>query len=291
MEVASFALLRGVCQTPAYIARDRGLFAAAGIDAQVEIAPTAWVVPRRLAAGEVDFAVLPWTRVATAKSMDEDLVLLCGSGHEEAAMVVRPGMALGDIRRVAVPQEGGMKDLTAAGLMRSIGLGPEDTVRLPSGDGAILSFVGEGAHAAVMIEPYASMLEHLGLGTVVRRTGDVWPGAPGCSLATSRRLLDERPDLVREVVRAYVRGAEHVSCHPHDAAAAAAPYIGVSEEIIRKALVSNEPNVRALQNAAAMDQILELMSDLGYIKQKPTDYAELGFLEEMLAESDDAGSR
>ena len=86
MEVVTFSLLRGVCQTPAYIAQRRGLFADVGIDAHIDIAPTAWVVPSRLAAGEIDFAVLPWTRVATAKSHDEDLVLLCGSGCEEAAL-------------------------------------------------------------------------------------------------------------------------------------------------------------------------------------------------------------
>ena len=289
METVRFSLLRGVCQTPAYVAKDRGFLEEAGIDARIEIAPTAWVVPKRLANRDIEFAVLPWTRVATAKSENEDLVLLCGSGHEEAALVVRPGMRLEDVKRVAVPQEGGMKDLTAAGLMRSIGLGPQDTLRLPSGDGAILSFVGQGAHAAVMIEPYASMLEHLGLGQVVRRTGDVWPGAPGCSLATSRSLLRERPDLVRSVVKAYVRGADHVHGSMDDAAHAAAPYIGVSVEILQRALQANQPNVRALYNHEAMERVLDLMSDLGYIRERPKDYAELSFLEEALAQS--AGPR
>jgi NitT/TauT family transport system substrate-binding protein len=282
MEVISFSLLRGVCQTPAYVAADRGFLAQEGIVAEVDIAPTAWVVPERLASGDVDFAVLPWTRIAAAKSRDEDLVLLCGSGWEEAALVVRPGMELRDVARVAVPQEGGMKDLTAAGLMRSIGLGPADALRLPSGDAAILSFVGHGADAAVMVEPYASMLEHLGMGRVLRRTGDVWPGAPGCSLATSRRLLEERPELVRSVVGAYVRAAASIDEDPADAAEVAARYIGVSAEIVLRALGENRPNVRALHNVDAMDGVLELMLELGYLKQKPEGFSELGFLEQIL---------
>ena len=285
MEVVTFSLLRGVCQTPAYIAKDRGFFAEAGLDVQIEIAPTAWVVPKRLSDGEIDFAVLPWTRVATAKSQDEDLVLLCGSGHEEAALVLRPGIELEDVTSVAIPQEGGMKDLTAAGLMRSLGLGPDAAVRLPSGDGAIISFVGQGADAAVMVEPYASMLEFLGMGTVVRRTGDVWPGAPGCSLATSRCMIDESPELVHKVVAAYVRGANHVANHANEAAESAERYIGVSSEIIRKAFEANRPDVRALHNVEAMDQVLGLMADLGYIKSKPEDFADLSFLEAVLAEN------
>ena len=41
---------------------------------QIDIAPTAWVVPQRMAAGTLDFAVLPWTRVAAATAAGEDLI-------------------------------------------------------------------------------------------------------------------------------------------------------------------------------------------------------------------------
>lgn len=282
METVSLSLLRGVCQTPAYVAQDRGFFARAGVDAQIDVAPTAWVVPQRLAAGEIDFAVIPWTRVATAKSHGEDLVVICGSGFEEAALVLRPDVELAEVQTVAVPQEGGMKDLTAVGLMRSLTWNPGEPMRLPSGDAAILAFVGRAADAAVMIEPFATMLEFLGMGVVMRRTGDVWPGAPGCSLVTSRRLTEERPELVRSVVGAYVRGADYLRDHVDDAAEVASRYIGVSAEIVRKAFDQNRPNVRALHNVEAMDQVLNLMIDVGYIKEKPEGFAELSFLDEVL---------
>jgi ABC-type nitrate/sulfonate/bicarbonate transport system substrate-binding protein len=186
------------------------------------------------------------------------------------------------VRTVAVPHEGGMKDLTGAALMKSLGLGPEAVVRLPSGDGAILAFIGQGADAACMVEPYATMLERLGLGTIVRRTGDVWPGAPGCSLATSRRLLADRPDFVRAVVRAFVLGAERTTADPAAAAAIASRYIGVSADIVRAALDANQPDVRALHNTGAMRDILRLMGELGYLREIPDDFSELGLLEEAL---------
>lgn len=285
MNVVRLSLLRGVCQTPAYVAQDAGLFAAEGVEAQIDIAPTAWVVPQRMAAGTLDFAVLPWTRVAAATAAGEDLIAVCGSGCEEVALVVRPGLALEQVKTVAVPHEGGMKDLTAAGLMRSLGLGAEATVRLPSGDGAIIAFVGQAADAAVMVEPYATMLEVRGLGRVVRRTGDVWPGAPGCSLATSRRLLRERPGVVRSVVRAFVGGARHLDAHPDEAAEIAGRYIGMSGPICRRAFDHNRPDVRALHNTKAMDHVLDLMKDLGYLTEKPKGFTDLRFVEEVLAEA------
>ena len=261
------ALLRGVCQLPAYVAIEQGFFAAQDIEAEPVVAPTAWTVPDRLRDGELDFGVIPWTRVAADVPRDgRRLVLVAGSGIEEAALVVRTGLAPEDVRSVAVPHEGGIKDLTAMALMRRLGW--KDNVRLvrqPSGDGAILSFVGEGADAAAMVEPYASMLEHLGLGKVLLRTGDLWRGAPGCSLTTNSILIDREPDLVRRVVTAYVAAARQVQADPDAAARAGESYIGVSAAIIRRALDANRPDTRAIRNDDAMNAILALMADLHYL--------------------------
>ena len=107
MERVNLALLRGVCQTPAYAAAECGFFRSRDLDVRIQVASTAWLVPEQMVDGRVDFAVIPWTRVAAASSRDEDLVLICGSGCEEAALVLRAGVTLDDVRSVAVPQEGG----------------------------------------------------------------------------------------------------------------------------------------------------------------------------------------
>ncbi len=274
------SLLRGICQLPAYVAMERGFFAAQEIEAEPQLAPTAWTVPERLKTGEVDFAVIPWTRVAADVPRDGNrLVLIAGSGIEEAALVLRAGLSPEDIRSVAVPNEGGIKDLTAMALLRRLGWNDVRLVRQPSGDGAILSFVGQGADAAAMVEPYAAMLESLGLGKVLLRTGDVWPGAPGCSLTTTSALIERDADLARRVVTAYVAAARFVLESPDEAATAGEKYIGVSAAIIRRALTVNRPDPRAIRNDEAMSQILTLMTELGYLKRPAQDYRDLRFLE------------
>jgi ABC-type nitrate/sulfonate/bicarbonate transport system substrate-binding protein len=274
------SLLRGICQLPAYVAMERGFFAAQEIEAEPQLAPTAWTVPERLKTGEVDFAVIPWTRVAADVPRDGNrLVLIAGSGIEEAALVLRVGLAPEDVRSVAVPNEGGIKDLTAMALLRRLGWNDVRLVRQPSGDGAILSFVGQGADAAAMVEPYAAMLESLGLGRVLLRTGDVWPGAPGCSLTTTSALIERDADLARRVVTAYVAAARFVLEFPDEAAIAGEKYIGVSAAIIRRALAVNRPDPRAIRNDEAMSQILTLMTELGYLKRPAQDYRDLRFLE------------
>ena len=272
------SVLRGVCQTPAYVAHERGFFADEGLDSTLVVEPTAWMVPAKLAAGASQLAVLPWTRAAVPGGPDR-LVVVCGSGVEEAAIVVRNGIDVESVRRVTVPLRGGLKDLTAMGLLESLGWKDVEVRRQPSGDGAIISLFGEGCDAASMVEPYATMMEGLGVGRVVRRTGDVWAGAPGCSLATTARFLDSDPDVVEAVVRAFVRGARFVADSPGETAAIAARYIGVGETFIEQALARNAPDVEAIRNDAAIDEILALMLRLGYVERVPSDFADLRFLD------------
>jgi NitT/TauT family transport system substrate-binding protein len=280
MNEIRLALLRGICQMPAYVAHTK-FFAEHGLHSRISIAPSAWLIPEQLCSATADFAVIPWTRVAAAEKGDAPLKVICGSGIEEAAIVVRAGLKPEQVSSVAVPREGGMKDLTAMGLLNSLGW-TRDRVehrRFPSGDGAIICLFGNGADASSMVEPYASMMEELGVGYVIRRTGDLWPGAPGCSLSTTSDLIDRNPDLVQRVVNAYVEACTFVSDNPDQAAEIGAPFIGVSPDIVRRALRANRPDVNAIRNVEAMQQVLGLMQKLGYIREIPRHYVDLRFLD------------
>lgn len=277
-------LLRGVCQLPGYVALEKGFFRDQGLDVSLRIPATAFTVPEQLSAREPQFAVIPWTRVAAARR--GSLVAVCGSGVEEAAIVVRAGIALHEVRTVAIPNEGGMKDLTAMALLSELGWKDADLLRQPSGDAAIIALFGRGADAASMVEPYATLFESLGAGRVVKRTGAVWPGAPGCSLATSAQLVEEQPELVQRVVDTYVRAARHVDADPDEAAAIGARYIGVAAPVIREALRVNRPDVHAIRNQAAMRQVLALMVRLGYLEAVPEGFSTTRFLDDALARLD-----
>jgi ABC-type nitrate/sulfonate/bicarbonate transport system substrate-binding protein len=279
------SVLRGVCQMPAYVAFAKGFFQEQGVQANLDVAATAWLVPQKLVQGESQFAVIPWTRVAAAEAKDIPLVLLAGSGCEEAAIVVRQGLDPAHVKKVAIPLRGGMKDLTAMGLMESLGWKNIEQIRMPSGDGAILSLVGQGADAASMVEPYATTMEQLGIGTVVRRTGDVWKGAPGCSLSTTMKMKQDSPEIVQAVVNAFVRGAKFVREQPDEASEIAAGYIGFNARFIREALRRNQPNLDAIRNQPVMNQILALMQQLGYIQKQPQNYADLSFLDTAMTSS------
>ena len=169
------------------------------------------------------------------------------------------------------------------GLIKSLGWDNAELLRMPSGDGAIISFFGQGVDAASMVEPYATMMEELGVGKVLRRTGDLWKGAPGCSLTTTRKFRDQHPDVVSKVVRAFTKGADFVLKNPDESAEIASRHIGISASIIRKALDVNKPNVDALRNTASMNQITDLMKQLGYVEDDSSQYLDLSFLDQVRA--------
>jgi ABC-type nitrate/sulfonate/bicarbonate transport system substrate-binding protein len=281
-----FSLLRGVCQTPGYVALELGFLRDEGLDVEIHVAPTAWLIPHELATGRSRFAVLPWTRVAQSRFDESPLVVCAGSGVEEAAIVVRRGLEPEAVKSVVVPREGGIKDLTAMALIESLGWTHADVLRQPSGDGAIVSLFTHGADAASMVEPYATALEQLGVGTILRRTGDVWPGAPGCSLATTAACAEREPELVQAVVRAWARGVAFTRANPQETARVAHRYIGVAPQFIEAALKANAPDLDAVRNRAAMTQILSLMRDLGYLERVPDGVVDTRFLDALPASLD-----
>lgn len=281
MDNVQLNLLRGVCQIPAYVAHEMGFYRDAGCDVSLDIAATAWMIPHQFARKECDFAIMPWTRVAAGAAANEPMIVVAGSGVEEAAMVIRKELDPADVRSVSIPREGGIKDLTAMALIEKLGWDQVEIVRQPSGDGAIISFFGRGVDAASMVEPYATMFEDLDLGRVICRTGDIWKGAPGCSLTTRPELIEQQPGVVEAMVSAHLRGVAAVREQPEDCAAIAAKYIGISKEMILHSFASNRPDAHAIRNRDAMDRILDLMLRLGYIRNKPERYLDLRFMDRL----------
>ena len=102
-------------------------------------------------------------------------------------------------------------------------------------------------------------------------------------LATSVALTESDPELVQAVVDAFARGARFVQDQPDEAAEIAAEYIGVSPAFIRAALRKNLPNLDALRNQEAMDHVMNLMQELGYVARRPQHFMNLSFLDKAQA--------
>ena len=276
---------------PAYIAYEKGFFRELGLDISYSINAAAWLLPAKLISGEISFGILPWTRTVSARDNGDNMVVIAGSGYEEPATIVRRDSGITCLselkgKRISLPAEGGMKDLTSQALFKKYDITPENTeiIRLPSGDAAMLSLLSGRADATTNVEPYATMAVKLGMGKIIARGKDMLPKTPGCSITTTDDFIQDHPDTALNFLRAILKAEEFCNKEAAEAAEISSKYTGISAEIIRDALKHNQPHVDITGSVDAMMQIVRLMKELRYIKTMPQDFYNFELLKKAMAE-------
>ncbi len=276
---------------PAYIAHEKGFFKELGLDISYSINPAAWVLPAKLISGEISFGIIPWTRTVSARDNGDDMVVIAGSGYEEAATVVRRDSGITRLselkgKRISLPAEGGMKDLTSQALFKKYDITPENTeiIRLPSGDAAMLSLLSGRADATTNVEPYATMAVKLGIGKVIARGKDVLPKTPGCSITTTNEFIQDHPEMTLNFLKAILKAEEFCNKEAVEAAEISSKYTGISAEIIREALKYNQPRIDITGSIDAMMRIVRLMKELRYIETMSQDFYNFELLKKAIAE-------
>ncbi|WP_161490781.1 ABC transporter substrate-binding protein [Methanonatronarchaeum thermophilum] len=287
----NIGLIRGVCQLPGYVAIEKGFFEDYGLDVSYRVDPTAWLLPGQLSSGEIDFTIMPWTRTVKSRSVGQDLTVVAGSGYEETAVVVKADSDIEKLedlkgKKISLPAEGGMKDLTTLKFFDELGINSTNTdiYRMPSGDAAVISFLSGEVDASTNVEPYCTLASELGIGRVIARGKDVLPKSPGCSITTTEKQIKEDRGLVRDVLKALIRGETFVQENPDEASKMSRKYIGIAPEVTREALKYNQPRLDIRDSVDSMKQITSMMKNLGYIDQIPEKYFDFSIYEEAVKE-------
>ena len=84
---------------------------------------------------------------------------------------------------------------------------------------------------------------------------------------------------MQSAVNAFVRGAAFIEMYPDDSAQITSRCIGVNARFIQKALNFNKPNINAIRNQTMMQNVLEFMIKLGYVRDVLTNDVNLDFLD------------
>ncbi len=171
-------------------------------------------------------------------------------GHRDGStvMVAKSSQAksLRDLRgkTFAIPSKYSNQNLVIHKLMQDQGVAPGEInfVQLPPPDmpGALAS----GAIDAYFVgEPFAAKAELSGTGRVLYYAKDIWPHFISCVLVVSEKLIDTKPDLVRDLVRGIAQSGEWAENHRLDAARIAAPYFRQDEKLVRFVLTQPKDRV------------------------------------------------
>ena len=201
-------------------------------------------------------------------------------GHRDGSTVmVRKDLPAKDLRDLrgktfAIPSKYSNQNLVIHKIMEDQGMKPDEInfVELPPPDmpGALAA---KAIDAYFIGEPHAAKAELDGSGRVLYHAKDIWPGFISCVLVVTEKLIQERPAVVKDLVRGIAESGEWAETHRLDAAKVAAPYFRQDEKVVRYVL-TQPPDRVSYRMLTPTDEEMERIHQMALkakILDKPID--------------------
>ncbi len=198
-------------------------------------------------------------------------------GHRDGSTVIvrkdLPATSLRDLRgrTFAIPSKYSNQYLVIRKLMDDQGVRPEEIkfVEIQPSDmpGALAA---KAIDAYFVGEPHAARAQLDGSGRVLYMAKDIWPHFVSCVLVVREDLIQQRPAVVKDLVRGIAQSGEWAETHRLDAAKLVAPYYRQDEKLLRFVLTQPPDRVsyRMLDPSDQdMEQIESMALKAGILKQ------------------------
>jgi NitT/TauT family transport system substrate-binding protein len=190
-------------------------------------------------------------------------------GHRDGSTVmVRTDLAVRTLRDLrgrtfAIPSKYSNQNLVLRKLLVDEGVDPADLrfveMAPPDMPGALAS---RAIDAYFVGEPHAARAELDGTGRVLYHAKDIWPRFISCVLVVTERLIDERPAVVRDLVRGIAESGEWAESHREEAARLVSPYFRQDEKLVRYVL-TQPPDRVSYRLLTPSDDEMQKIADMG----------------------------
>jgi len=230
---------------------------------------------------DATFMLAPLAMVLREQGVPIRIVYL---GHRDGStvMVAKNSTAtrLRDLKGkvFARPSKYSNQYLVITKLMEDEGMQPGDIefVDLPPPD--MPSALAAGAIDAYFIgEPHAAKAELNGTGRVLYYAKDIWPRFISCVLVVRDELINEHPEIVRDLVRGIAESGEWAERNRLAAARVAAPYFRQDQKLLEFVLTSPLDRVsyrHLTPTDEDLQQIMKYALKAGILR-KPIDLSDL----------------
>jgi NitT/TauT family transport system substrate-binding protein len=190
-------------------------------------------------------------------------------GHRDGSTVMvrqdLPAKTLKDLegRTFGLPSKYSNQNLVIRKVMKDEGVDTSKIrfVEMPPPDmpGALAS---KALDAYFIGEPHAARAELDGTGRVLYHAKDIWPRFISCVLVVTEKLIDERPAVVRDLVRGIAQSGEWAEQNRLDAAKLVSPYFRQDEKLVRYVL-TQPPDRVSYRSLTPLDSELQQIADAG----------------------------
>jgi NitT/TauT family transport system substrate-binding protein len=215
---------------------------------------------------EASFMIAPLAMKLREQGMPVKILYL---GHRDGSTVMvrkdLPAKSLRDLRGkiFAIPSKYSNQYLVIRKLMedQQVRLDEIRFVEMPPPDmpGALAA---KAIDAYFVGEPFPAKAEMDGSGRVLYYAKDIWPHFISCVLVANEKLIRERPEVVRDLVRGIAESGEWADRHRLSAARVASPYFRQDEALVRFVL-TQPPDRVSYRMLTPTDEDLEKIMDMG----------------------------
>jgi NitT/TauT family transport system substrate-binding protein len=214
---------------------------------------------------QATFMIAPLAMKLREQGVPVKILYLC---HRDGSTVmVRKDLPAKDLRDLrgrtfAIPSKYSNQNLVIHKLMEDQGV-KEDEIRFvemppPDMPGALAA---KAIDAYFIGEPHAAKAELDGSGRVLYHAKDIWPRFISCVLVATEKLIKERPELVRDLVRGIAESGEWAETHRIEAARVASPYFRQDEKVVRYVL-TQPPDRVSYRMLTPTDEELQRIHDM-----------------------------
>lgn len=140
-------------------------------------------------------------------------------------------------KRIATFPPGSIQDTLLRQWLTDSGVNLSSVRIVPMDSGEAQTALKSGSVDAVFLpHPAPSIIVQNGDGKVVLDSGEMSPDHACCVLAVNQRLIDNHPEIVRELVKIHIDATKYTNDNPEEAARYYAKITGVSEDIVLKSI-------------------------------------------------------
>jgi NitT/TauT family transport system substrate-binding protein len=100
-----------------------------------------------------------------------------------------------------------------------------------------------------------------GSGRVLYHAKDIWPHFISCVLVVTEKLIKEKPEIVRDLVRGIAESGEWAETHRLEAAKVVSPYFRQDEKVVRYVL-TQPPDRVSYRMLTPTDEDLQKIYDM-----------------------------
>ncbi len=222
-------------------------------------------VVEALKAGDLQatFLLAPLAMVLREQGVPVKIVYL---GHRDGSTVMvkkdGPIQSIRDLKgkKFARPSRFSNQYLVITKLMEDQGMKPGDIDFVDMAPPDMYQALAQGEIDAYFVgEPHAAKAEVSGVGRVLYHAKDIWPQFISCVLVVRQELIDNHPDVVRDLVRGIAESGEWAEQNRLKAAKVAAPYFRQDQKLLEFVLTQPPDRVSYRQLTPTDDDMKQIM--------------------------------